>query len=615
MWEPLSYISEALGRKTSSGSAYTLPSLYEYTTRLLFLEEEEEQLRSKIRSERMGWESLHFPFCDKMYSMHYCIDNGAKDFVQQVLSLVEAVAEDVLMHHSAYATFVRGAEDLGDVNTGAEVACTFSNCVLKERAYAREAYLCYELRSRLHLPPSVLSLLIEGDNVHFLMRGDTCTIPIAASIDSEGAPARYASCALQAENLYYTNGACRSCRGDNEKCFLTVIGASETGCTAALRVAETVCDDDQVESVLRTLADAAVLTSFACVYNDGTVYHYEHSGKREKVHRSCREGVGDGVAHRTRVVRGSRSADTMHLVNGGPNKTTPHEVAAVDRALSQTTLVATMRTPNGPFYFEVLLRASPIGGMSGTLLLSFEHDSPLHNNVLKEGDELLLLHFSNQEVWRRGPCRQWVVASKCDIVETQAGRFSVPRCSSLSSALLFNTERSFVAGDSAVVIGTAVEVYPRFQCVRAAPALFSTLFRYTPFVCKFLHRLHGPIGFVAYSFALCSSSPLMATALFPRSLVDVVGAETDVDPAVMLYFFRSGEDIFTECTYPKFTDALPFPLHHLTGAKANVVAGVVTCRLLEIGSVASQCSCYIMLSVSHVAFDGSKVLQFAAAGS
>ncbi|KAG5478377.1 hypothetical protein LSCM4_04609 [Leishmania orientalis] len=614
MWDPRSYISQAVGFKNNSIRSAMLPSLYEYTTRFLFLEEEEKQLRSKICSERIKWESLSFSFCDKVYSASYSVDSGAKEFIDNVLHVVKTVEEDVKRYDATYAYFLERVGSLQKVSSGDEVLCTFANCAPLDLVHAREAYLCFELRSRLPVPPSVSALLFERDSFHFLMKGMACTIPIAAMINSQGAPVRYESCVLESEILSYTNGVCRSLKSVKDWCFITVVAASEIGCTAALLAAETACDDEHVESVLRTLGARGMITCYSCVYSDGSVCQYKQCSNTEDTCASRSSRKYDLALHRARVVRGSRNADAMHLLNDEREKAVPCEVTAFDVALNKATLVATMRTVSDPFYFEVVRRASPIGDMNGTLLVSVKHDSPLHNNILRQGDKMVLLSFADQDVWKNGRCRQWLLGSECDTLETEAGRFPVPQCSLVIGAFLFSTERSFSVGDSVVVIGTAVEVYRHQQLLRASSALFSSLFFHTPFVCKFLHRLHGPIGFVAYSFSFCSSSPLIATALLPLSLTDLISMETDVDPAVVLYFFRSGEDIFAESTYPNFTDALPFPLHHLTGEKANAVAGTVTCRLLEVGSVASHSSCYIVLCVTHVAFDRSEILQFREAG-
>ncbi|KAG5478783.1 hypothetical protein CUR178_05361 [Leishmania enriettii] len=614
MWDPRSYISQAVGLKNNSIRSTKLPSLYEYTTRFLFLEEEEKQLCSKICSERSGWESLSFSFCDKVYSASYRVESGAEEFMDKVLRLVKTVEEDVKRYDAKYAYFLERVRSLKKSSSGDEAVCTFANCVPLDLLYAREAFLCLELRSRLHVPSSVSALLFERDSFHFLMRGVACTIPIAALIDGQGAPVRYESCVLESETLSCANGFCRRLKSANDWCFITVVAASEIGCTAALLTAETTCDDEHVESVLRTLGARGMITCYSCVYSDGTVCQYKQCADTGDTCASHRSRKNDLALHRARVIQGSRNADAMHLLHDESEKAAQCEVTAFDVALNKTTLVATMRTGSDPFYFEVIRRASPIGDMNGPLLVSVEHDSPLHNHILKQGDKMLLLSFADEDVWKNGRWRQWLLGCECETLDTEVGQFLVPQCGLVIGAFLFSTERSFSVGDSVVVIGTAVEVYRHQQLFRASSALFSSLFFHTPFVCKFLHRLHGPIGFVAYSFSFCSTSPLIATALLSLSLTNLISRETDVDPAVVLYFFRSGEDVFAESTYPNFTDALPFPLHHLTGEKANAVAGTVTCRLLEVGLVARHSSSYIMLCVTDVAFDGSEILQFREAG-
>ncbi|CBZ27134.1 conserved hypothetical protein [Leishmania mexicana MHOM/GT/2001/U1103] len=610
MWDPLSYIHQAVGAKYSESSSVMLPSFYEYTTRPFLLKKEEEQLRFTMAAQRVAWKSLTLPFCGKGYTAHYWNDGGAEDFVQNLRVVVKTIEDDVTRGGSIYSDFMGQVDKLQKANRGDAADVVFEKDVSVDTSYTREAFLCFQLRRSLHVPASVSTLLLERGSFHFFIKGGTCTVPMAAMIDSDGAPVHYEGAVLDSDTLCCSNGICRSGRDSKDRCFITVVSADEIGCAAGLLSAEAVVRDEHLGKALRTLVDAGVFFCFSSVYGDGSVHKYEQQSKMSDSSSMPAAAQDYAVAHRTRVVRCSRNADAVHLLNADATKSMPQDVTALDLALHSPTLVATMQTTSGPSYFEVVHRVAPVGILNGPLLLSIAHDSPLHNHVLRHGDTILLFHFADHNVWKKGPPRQWLVPARCDALKTKAGCFSVPRCSPVARVLLFTTERSFSAGDSAVVIGKVTDGNRTEQPVRAPFTLCSSLFHYTPFVCKFLHRQHGPIGFVGFSFSFCSTTPLLAMALLPLHVTDFISSETDVDPTVTLFFFRAEYGGFSVRAYPYFTDALPCPLHHLTYKTTSLVAGVVTCRLIQVESLLDELSAFMLLSVSRVAFDGSEILQF-----
>ncbi|CAJ1024845.1 hypothetical protein, conserved [Leishmania lindenbergi] len=611
MWNPHSYIAQAVGSKRKIINSVTLPSFYEYTTRLLLLEREEEHLRSKMADERVIWKMSRFSFCGKDYTAHYSIEQDTEQFVQEVGTIVKDISDAVIRCRSTYADFLEQLETFRTMCKDEEADFTFADNISVDNVYTREAYLSLELSRRLPVPATVSMLLIERESFHFVVKGDLCTIPVAAMIDGDGAPVRYEGVELGSETFSTSNGFCRQCKDVNGCCFVTVISEKGMGCAAALFSAETVVSDGHVEAVLRTLTDAGAIACFSCVYNDGTVYQYEQQGIDADSAAMAAATRYDAIAHRARVIRYSRNADAMHLLIDDTKKSVPRDVTAFDSALNPPTLVATMQAFSGRPYFEVVHRVAPIGLLSGSMLLSVERDSPLYNNVLKCGDKILLFLFADQDVWKKGCPRQWLVPAKCDAFKTSSGYFSVPRCSVVSIALLFSTERSFAVGDSAVVFGSVTDATLTEKAFSVPLSLPSSLFRYTPFVCKFLHRRYGPVGFVGYSFFFCSTTPLIATALFSLNVTDIISSEAVIEPTVELFFFRRDYGLFPEPVYPNFTEDLPFPLHQLTGEKASVVAGKVACRLLQMGLLVRESSVFVVLSVTRVTFDGSEVLQIA----
>ncbi|AYU78872.1 hypothetical protein LdCL_230005000 [Leishmania donovani] len=610
MWDPLSYIYQAVGSKYTENSCVTLPSFYEYTTRPFLLSKEEEQLRSKMAAERVAWKSLSLSFCGNDYAAHYCSDRGAEEFVENVRVVVKSIEDDVTRGESIFSGFLEQVDKLQKSSRGALADIVFEKDVSVDTLYTREAFLCFELRKRLRVPVAVSTLLLERGSFHFLIKGEVCTVPMAAMIDSDGAPVHYEGIVLESDILCCSNGICRSGRDSKDRCFVTVLSEDAMGCAAGLLSAEAVVGDEYVEKALRTLVDAGVLVCFSSVCNDGCVYQYEQHAKESDSSALAVAAQHYAAAHRTRVVRCSRNADAMHLLNADSSKCMPRDVAALDLALHCPTLVATMKTVSGPSYFEVVRRFSLVGVLDGPLLLSIAHDSPLHNNVLKHGDTILLFHFADHDVWKNGQSRHWLVPARCDALKTKAGCFSVPRCCPVAGVLLFTTERSFSAGDSAVVVGKVTDANRTEEPLCAPLSLCSSLFHYTPFVCKFLHRQHGPIGFVGFSFSFCSTTPLLAIALLPLHVNDFISSETDVDPTVVLFFFRREYNGFSVRTYPYFTDALPCPLHCLTEEKTSLVAGTATCRLLQVESLLAESSTFMILSVSQIAFDGCEILQF-----
>ncbi|CAG9574064.1 conserved hypothetical protein [Leishmania major strain Friedlin] len=610
MWDPLSYIYQAVGSKHTESSSATLPSFYEYTTRPFLLKKEEEQLHSKMAAERVAWKSLSLSFCGKDYAAHYSSDRGSEEFVQDLRVVVKSIEDDLMRGESIYSGFLEQVDKLQKEIRGAAVDVVFDNDLSVDTLYIREGFLCCELRKRLRVPATVSTLLLERGSFHFLIKGEGCTVCMTAMIDNDGAPVHYEGVVLESDTLCCSNGICRSGRGSKDRCFVTVFSGDEMGCAAGLLLAEGVVGGEHVEKTLRTLVDAGVLVCFSSVYNDGSVCQYEQHAQESDISAVPAAAQHYAAARRTRVVRCSRNADAMHLLNADVSKGMPPDVAALDLALRSPPLVATMQTVPGPSYFEVVRCVGPLGVLDGPLALSIAHDSPLHNNVLKHGDTIVLFHVADQDVWKKGPSRQWLVPARCDAAKTKAGCFSVPRCCSVAGVLLFTTERSFSAGDSAVVIGKLADANRTEQPLCAPFSRFSSLFHYTPFVCKFLHRQHGPIGFVGFSFAFCSTAPLLAMALLPLHVTDFISSETDVDPTITLFFFRREYGGFSVRNYPYFTDALPCPLHRLIDEKTSLVAGTATCRLLQVESLLGESSTFMMLSVSRVAFDGSDILQF-----
>ncbi|KAK7198374.1 hypothetical protein NESM_000796700 [Novymonas esmeraldas] len=612
MWDPQSYIAQVAGSKCHAANGAKLPSFFDYTARLFVLAEEEEQLSSRIERERVGWKSTRFTFCGAEYTAHSSTDAGDDAISELLCGAVAVSAEDKSWMENASAKLAEELKNLQKAHGLADGTFpdTFGN--LSEKSYAQEELLCSELRRMLPVPATVSVLLVERGSFHVLLKGDTCTIPITAMIDSSGAPMSHEGISLDAETLGCSNGVCRRCENGEGCCFITVASATTLGCAASLLAVEAVTRDEDVEVTLRSLVDAGVIACCSCIYNDGTVYQYEGQVTATHADSSAMQAAlpHDFLAHRARIVRGSGNADAMHLLSGDIKKMAPTDAVAFERALSAPILVATLPASSGPSYFEVITRTALVGLNNGSLVLAVQRDSPLYNNVLKPGDTLLLLDFEDQERWATGTARQWVAAAKCDAVEAQTGSFLAPRSEQVAGALLFAMEKCLPAGDSVVLLGTVVDALGTETPPASLESICSSLFRYTPFVCKFLHRQHGPIGFVGYSLCFCSTAPQIAVALLPLHLTELIASMTDVDPAITLFFFHRNSGLFAEPRYPHFTETLPFPLHQLTGDMSDLVAAEITCRLLHLMPLESQTSVLLLLSVQQAAFSGSEILQF-----
>ncbi|GET88641.1 hypothetical protein, conserved [Leishmania tarentolae] len=610
MWDPHSYISQAVGLKNVGGSSVTLPSFYEFTTRPLLLKGASEQLQCTMELERLDWKSMCISFCGSEYAACYSIFEDAEEFINNVRCTVKSIEDDVIGEENVYSDFVEQVDRILEVHRADAADIMWENEVSANTMYTREAFLCYELRRRLCVPECVSTLLLERKSFHVLMKGEFCTVPLTAMIDSEGVPVLHEGIALDPHTVCCSNGICRGCRNVKDCCFVTVVSANEMGCAAGLRAAETVTRDEDVETVLRMLVDGGVLSCFSTVYSDGSVCQYEQNPDSNDSAAELSAEADFVVAHRTRVVRCSGNADAMHLLNEGVNKSMPRDVTALSLALKAPTLVATMKSVSDASYFEVVQHIAPVDISSGLLLFSVTHDSPLHNNVLKRGDTVIFVQFSDCDVWKKGPPRQWLLHAKCDVLNIKEGCFAVPRGSQVATALVFVTERSFCVGDSALIIGTFREADWVEKPLSAVSVSCTNLFQYTPFVSKFLHRQHGPIGIVGFAFSFCSGKPLLAALLLSVYVTDFIRSETDVDPTITLFFFRPEYAGFSVRTFPYFTEGLPCPLHHLTEEETCFVAGRVTCRLLQMELVDAGVSALLTVCVSEVAFVGCELLQF-----
>ncbi|KAG5504316.1 hypothetical protein JKF63_04761 [Porcisia hertigi] len=612
MWDPRSYIAEAVGSKFSTGASVALPSFSGYTNRLLFLENEKAQLNSKIASERVAWKSKRLTLWGKDYTISCSADGNAEELLEQLEILAASIADEVTKCDSLYSGFVDHVDRIKLESKWEAADASFKNDSPVDKSYIQEVYLGFQLRERLCVPATVMALLIERESFHYLIKGDGCTIPIIAATDSSGNPTHYEGITLESDTVCLCNGMSRRCNDGNSRCFVTVGATNAISCGAGLFAAETVIADEHVESVLKTLVDDRVLVFFCSIYHDGTVYMYEQRANDEAASAGRPGVLRDTLAYRAGVIRNSRNADAMHHLASGEGRMRPKQMDAFDRALNLPTLVGTTKVSLGPRYFEVVHRIALIGLNNGMVLFSVENDSPLHNNLLRRDDKVLLLDFVDEQVWRNGAPRQWLPPDKCQPFKTEAGDFAVPSFGQVSGALLFSTDITVSAGDSLLVIGKVMEVHPEQSSLCSPVMLCSKLLRYTPFACKFLHRQYGPIGFVGYSFFFLSTSPSIAIALLPLHVTEFVSSETDVDPATTLFFFNRVSGLFPQPMFPFFTDVLPLPLHQLVDEKASAVAGKVTGRLLQMKSLASESSLILMLAVGEVVYDGSDLLQFMA---
>lgn len=612
MFDPRSYIAQVAGIKSHEPAVATLPSFFEYTSRLIFLEEEQERLAKRIAEERNGWKSVKIDYVDSEYTVHYCAVGGS-DVVEALKSAVADVAEEVRSVESSFTCFADGVREARESSASWGGGAVMNSGNPANKLYSRDVFLGSQLEKRFAAVTSLAAVLLERGGFYYLVKGEGCTVPIVARTDPDGGPVLYEGVQLDAEEPRFCNSIVRAGREHSSQSVVTVLGSRGTGGAAALMAAEAATDDRELEAVLRLYTDHGAVACVSCVYGDGTGFQYE---KPETQHVDCsqdRARTHDIVAHRARVIRGSRNADAMHLLLADANLTLSEDARKLEAALRAPILVATMRTPTGPSYFEVLPRVLGLGDCRGWMLLAVERDSALYNNVYRKGDSIVLYEFADADVWAAGPPRQWLPAASCSELETVAGAFPVPRDADEYSAMVFTTEVNHGAGDSAVLVGRVAEI-PKGQCLEGVwvPPFASELprFKFTPFICRLVHRECGPIGVVGYGFTVCSTAPMLCVALLPVHVTEVISAQTDVDPAAALYFLRQEAELFTSSTFPEFTEQLPLPLREFAQRKSTLVAAELTCRLLHLQTLLEHSTVLAVLSVSHVSYDGTELLQF-----